>query len=421
MRHAPRRLDDPPRVRRPRATACRPCRSSACTASSRPAPRSARPTRSSAPATASCSRRASRAASPAATACSPARSACPKSTNDRKLMMKCDMCYDRTERRQEADVRDRLPEPGAVLRHARADRAAAAAVGADQHVPVRQPDDHDAGQHDGARAASRRATPHVDVTAAMDEQPRSRAVSLKVVPLRGHAPADPTRSVRRGGGVSHGDEHASDPRARSIRGRLAGPRGTDRHGAGERLRAAARARADHASRRTARPPTQQPAWRQDFPDRLAAGPLRRAPRLHEVHGADQRWRSPSASSGSPRRTGGASARGQPRDPAHRVARRRRRSAARSIFTYPGEHDACVLVRLGDGGVRRLQPEVHAPVLRGDPAPERGRASLPVPRRATSTCATGRPIAGPPRRPLPRIVLEVRGGDIYATGVEERTV
>ena len=35
-------------------------------------------------------------------------------------------------------------------------------------------------------------------------------------------------------------------------------------------------------------------------------------------------------------------------------------------------------------------------------------------------ATGRPIAGPPRRPLPRIKLEVRDGVIYATGVEERT-
>ena len=64
---------------------------------------------------------------------SPARSACPKLNEDRKIMMKCDMCYDRIERRQEADVRDGVPEPGAVLRHARADRAAAAAVDAGQH------------------------------------------------------------------------------------------------------------------------------------------------------------------------------------------------------------------------------------------------------------------------------------------------
>ena len=35
--------------------------------------------------------------------------------------------------------------------------------------------------------------------------------------------------------------------------------------------------------------------------------------------------------------------------------------------------------------------------------------------------TGRPIAGPPRRPLNRIVLEVRGNDVYATGIEERAI
>ena len=31
--------------------------------------------------------------------------------------------------------------------------------------------------------------------------------------------------------------------------------------------------------------------------------------------------------------------------------------------------------------------------------------------------TGQPLAGPPRRPLPRVLLEVRGGTVYATGVE----
>lgn len=35
--------------------------------------------------------------------------------------------------------------------------------------------------------------------------------------------------------------------------------------------------------------------------------------------------------------------------------------------------------------------------------------------------TGAPIAGPPRRPLTRIVLDLRGRDIYAVGVEERTI
>ena len=35
--------------------------------------------------------------------------------------------------------------------------------------------------------------------------------------------------------------------------------------------------------------------------------------------------------------------------------------------------------------------------------------------------TGRNIAGPPPRPLPKIALSVEGDDIYAIGVDERTV
>lgn len=33
-------------------------------------------------------------------------------------------------------------------------------------------------------------------------------------------------------------------------------------------------------------------------------------------------------------------------------------------------------------------------------------------------ATGRPVAGPPQRPLPRIALNVENGTVYATGVED---
>ncbi len=42
-----------------------------------------------------------------------------------ELMMKCDMCYDRTSVGTAADVRDRVPEPGADVRSAGRDRAAA--------------------------------------------------------------------------------------------------------------------------------------------------------------------------------------------------------------------------------------------------------------------------------------------------------
>jgi Rieske Fe-S protein len=40
--------------------------------------------------------------------------------------------------------------------------------------------------------------------------------------------------------------------------------------------------------------------------------------------------------------------------------------------------------------------------------------------ATFEIDEGRPIAGPPRRPLMRIMLSVRDGIVYATGVELRS-
>ena len=38
-----------------------------------------------------------------------------------------------------------------------------------------------------------------------------------------------------------------------------------------------------------------------------------------------------------------------------------------VFTYPGQHDDCILVRTATDAVRRLQPEMHAPVVRRDAA------------------------------------------------------
>ena len=55
-----------------------------------------------------------------------------------------------------------------------------------------------------------------------------------------------------------------------------------------------------------------------------------------------------------------------------------------------------------------------------PRPERGELHCPC-HVGSFEMTSGRPVAGPPRRPLPRIALEVRGGVVYATGVEERTV
>ena len=42
-------------------------------------------------------------------------------------------------------------------------------------------------------------------------------------------------------------------------------------------------------------------------------------------------------------------------------------------------------------------------------------------RGASISERVQPTAGPPRRPLTRVVLDIRGRDIYAVGVEERTI
>ena len=90
------------------------------------------------------------------------------------------------------------------------------------------------------------------------------------------------------------------------------------------------------------------------------------------------------------------------------------------FRYPTDDDPCLLIRLRDG---RL-------VAYGQQCSHLSCAVIPEPKRSQLRCpchngyfeiSEGRPIAGPPRRPLVRILLAVRSGIIYATGVERRTV
>jgi arsenite oxidase small subunit len=55
-----------------------------------------------------------------------------------------------------------------------------------------------------------------------------------------------------------------------------------------------------------------------------------------------------------------------------------------------------------------------------PEPEKKRFLCPC-HNGSFDLETGKPLAGPPRRPLPRILLEIRDGALYATGVETRVV
>jgi Rieske Fe-S protein len=90
------------------------------------------------------------------------------------------------------------------------------------------------------------------------------------------------------------------------------------------------------------------------------------------------------------------------------------------FAYPHEHDACILLR----------PEAQTVLAYSQKCTHLSCAVVPDSEHKCLHCpchegnfdlATGRPLSGPPRRPLPRILVELRGDDIWATGVEVRTV
>jgi nitrite reductase/ring-hydroxylating ferredoxin subunit len=90
-----------------------------------------------------------------------------------------------------------------------------------------------------------------------------------------------------------------------------------------------------------------------------------------------------------------------------------------LFDYPGEHDPCVLVRVADTDYVAYSQKCTHLSCAVIPQPEEGVLHCPC-HEGYFDLRSGRPIAGPPQRPLPRILLEIRGRDIYATGVEWRT-
>lgn len=90
-----------------------------------------------------------------------------------------------------------------------------------------------------------------------------------------------------------------------------------------------------------------------------------------------------------------------------------------VFNYPGPHDSCLLVRTAEDTF----------LAYGSKCTHLSCAVLPDVAAGVFRCpchhgyfelTTGRPLAGPPRRPLPRIRVVARDGHVYAEGVEERT-
>ncbi|MDZ4860131.1 MAG: Rieske (2Fe-2S) protein [Candidatus Hydrogenedentes bacterium] len=91
-----------------------------------------------------------------------------------------------------------------------------------------------------------------------------------------------------------------------------------------------------------------------------------------------------------------------------------------VFQYPHEGNACVLVRISeDNFVAYGQKCTHlsCPVI---PKPRDGKFYCPC-HNGSFDLHTGRPLAGPPRRALPKVTLKMANGRIIATGLEHGVV
>lgn len=88
-----------------------------------------------------------------------------------------------------------------------------------------------------------------------------------------------------------------------------------------------------------------------------------------------------------------------------------------VFHYPTPFDPAILLRPDDETLLAFSSQcthLQCPVL---PELEHGRLHCPC-HRGYFDARSGRPLAGPPRRPLPQITLKVEGDTIYATGISQ---
>lgn len=86
------------------------------------------------------------------------------------------------------------------------------------------------------------------------------------------------------------------------------------------------------------------------------------------------------------------------------------------FTYPAASPPRLLVRMGPTSFVAYDQQcthLQCPVV---PVVEQGKLHCPC-HNGWFDLQTGDPIAGPPQRRLPRVLVELRGETIYATGVE----
>ena len=89
------------------------------------------------------------------------------------------------------------------------------------------------------------------------------------------------------------------------------------------------------------------------------------------------------------------------------------------FRYPDEHEPCLLVRLTTSEFVAFGQKCTHLSCAVVPRLKEGSFFCPC-HEGRFDLRTGVPTGGPPNRPLTRVLLDMRGRDIYAVGVEERT-
>jgi nitrite reductase/ring-hydroxylating ferredoxin subunit len=86
-----------------------------------------------------------------------------------------------------------------------------------------------------------------------------------------------------------------------------------------------------------------------------------------------------------------------------------------LFRYPTEQDPCIAIRTLEGKIvaySQVCTHLSCAVVY-----DRSEGSLFCPCHHGLFNLQGQPVAGPPTRPLPRITVEQRGDQLYATGRE----
>ncbi len=88
-----------------------------------------------------------------------------------------------------------------------------------------------------------------------------------------------------------------------------------------------------------------------------------------------------------------------------------------LFAYPTAEDACILVRPAAWNYAAYSQKCTHLSCAVYYSREKGRLECPC-HKGVFAVEDGSPVAGPPRRSLPQVILEQRNGTLYAVGMRQ---